>query len=46
MKKVFALLCAVLCGGEEDVSVLRQRISLACKEVEHNEENLHRMMSE
>lgn len=40
------LLCAALCGGEEDVSVLRQRISLACKEVEHNEENLRRMMSE
>ena len=40
------LLCAALCGEEEDISTLRRSISLCCKEVEHNEENLRRMMAE
>ncbi len=40
------LLCAALCGEEENISALRRSISLCCKEVEHNEENLRRMMSE
>ena len=38
-------LCAALCGEETDGNTLRRYISLCCKEVEHNEENLQRMMS-